>query len=144
MRRRDFISLLGCTALWPVAAHAQPVERIRRIGVLLQATQNDLEFQSRLKTFLDGLAKFGWTEGRNLQLEYRWAGGNADEVRRHAAELVALAPDVTSLRGAIKKVSRALPPERGLPRWRVVVAAAPKGYSNFSAAGCNIVPPTIF
>ena len=63
MRRRDFISLLGCTALWPVAAHAQPVERIRRIGVLLQATQNDLEFQSRLKTFLDGLAKFGWTEG---------------------------------------------------------------------------------
>jgi len=114
MRRRDFISLLGCTALWPVAAHAQPVERIRRIGVLLQATQNDLEFQSRLKTFLDGLAKFGWTEGRNLQLEYRWAGGNADEVRRHAAELVALAPDVlvaagSTAVGALQQATRTIP-----------------------------------
>jgi len=67
---------------------------MRRIGVLLQATKSDLEFQPRLKAFLDGLEQFGWTEGRNLQLEYRWAGGNADDLRRHATELVVLAPDV--------------------------------------------------
>jgi len=114
MRRRDFISLLGCTALWPVAAHAQPAERIRRVGVLLQATQNDLEFQFRLKAFLDGLAQFGWTEGRNLQLEYRWAGGNPDEVRRHAAELVALAPDVlvaagSTAVGSLQQATRTIP-----------------------------------
>jgi putative tryptophan/tyrosine transport system substrate-binding protein len=114
MRRRDFISLLGCTALWPVAARAQPAERVRRVGVLLQATQNDLEFQSRLKAFLDGLAQFGWTEGRNLQLEYRWAGGNPDEVRRHAAELVALAPDVlvaagSTAVGSLQQATRTIP-----------------------------------
>ena len=114
MRRRDFISLLGCTALWPVAAHAQSAERVRRVGVLLQATQNDLEFQFRLKAFLDGLALFGWTEGPNLQLEYRWAGGNPDEVRRHAAELVALAPDIILAHGdtavgALLQVTRTVP-----------------------------------
>jgi hypothetical protein len=73
MRRRDFIILIGGAASWPLAARAQPAERMRRIGVLLQATKSDLEFQPRLKAFLDGLAQFGWTEGRNLQLEYRWA-----------------------------------------------------------------------
>ena len=114
MRRRDFIRLLSGTALWPLAARAQPAERMRHIGVLLQATKNDLEFQPRLKAFLDGLAQFGWTEGRNLQLEYRWAGGNADEIRRHAAELVVLAPDVlvavgSAAVGALQQATRTIP-----------------------------------
>ena len=87
---------------------------MRRIGVLLQATKSDLEFQPRLKAFLDGLAQLGWTEGRNLQLEYRWAGGNADEIRRHAAELVVLAPDVlvaagSAAVGALQQATRAIP-----------------------------------
>lgn len=87
---------------------------MRRIGVLFQATKNDLEFQPRLKAFLDGLAQFGWTEGRNLQLEYRWAGGNADDIRRHAAELVVLAPDVlvaagSAAVGALQQATHTIP-----------------------------------
>jgi putative tryptophan/tyrosine transport system substrate-binding protein len=114
MRRRDFTTLIGGAASWPLAVRAQPAERMRRIGVLLQATKSDLEFQPRLKAFLDGLAQFGWTEGRNLQLEYRWAGGNADEIRRHAAELVVLAPDVlvaagSTAVGALQQATRTIP-----------------------------------
>jgi hypothetical protein len=114
MRRRDFIRLLGGTASWPLAAHAQPAERMRRIGMLFQATKSDLEFEPRLKALLDGLAQFGWTEGRNLQLEYRWAGGNVDEIRRHAAELVVLAPDVlvaagSAAVGALQQATRTIP-----------------------------------
>jgi len=87
---------------------------MRRIGVLLQATKSDLEFQPRLKAFLDGLEQFGWTEGRNLQLEYRWAGGNADDLRRHATELVVLAPDVLvaaggAAVGALQQATRTIP-----------------------------------
>ena len=100
MRRRDFITLIGGAASLPLVARAQPAERLRRIGVLLQATKSDLEFQPRLKAFLDGLAQFGWTEGRNLQLEYRWAGGNANDIRRYATELVMLAPDVLVAAGS--------------------------------------------
>jgi putative ABC transport system substrate-binding protein len=87
---------------------------MRRIGVLLQATKSDLEFQPRLKAFLDGLEQFGWTEGRNLQLEYRWAGGNADDLRRHATDLVVLAPDVLvaaggAAVGALQQATRTIP-----------------------------------
>src|SRR5512144_2730213 len=114
MRRRDFITLLGGAASWPLAVRAQPAERMRRIGVLLQATKSDLEFQPRLKAFLGGLEQFGWTEGRNLQLEYRWAGGNADDIRRHATELVVLAPDVlvaagSAALGALQQATRSIP-----------------------------------
>ena len=114
MQRRQFITLLGGVASWPLVARAQPAEPMRRIGVLLQATKSDSEFQPRLKAFLDGLAQLGWTEGRNLQLEYRWAGGNADETRRHAAELVVLAPDVlvaagSPAVGALQQATRAIP-----------------------------------
>ena len=114
MRRRDLFTLIGGAASWPLAVRAQPAERMRRIGVLLQATKSDLEFQPRLKAFLDGLAQFGWTEGRNLQLEYRWAGGNSDEIRRHAAELAVLAPDVlvaagSTAVGALQQATRTIP-----------------------------------
>src|SRR5262245_3741166 len=87
---------------------------MRRIGVLLQATKSDLEFRPRLKAFLDGLEQFGWAEGRNLQLEYRWAGGNADDLRRHATELVVLAPHVLvaaggAAVGALQQATRTIP-----------------------------------
>jgi putative ABC transport system substrate-binding protein len=93
MTRRDLIALLGSTAAaWPFAARAQPDERIRRIGVLVYLTADDAEGQARLAAFAQALEQLGWSEGRNLRIDTRWA--NADDIRRHAAELAALAPDV--------------------------------------------------
>jgi putative tryptophan/tyrosine transport system substrate-binding protein len=93
MRRREFISLLGgAAAAWPLAARAQQ-ERMRRIGVLLPATADDPEFQARMRAFQHGLEESGWSIGRNIQLDMRWATPDAAKVRRQAAELVALAPD---------------------------------------------------
>jgi putative ABC transport system substrate-binding protein len=94
MRRREFITLLGGTATWPLAARAQQGERMRRIGVLLPAAADDTELQSWLGAFLQALALLGWTIGRNVRIDTRWATTDAAEIRRHAAELVALAPDV--------------------------------------------------
>ena len=95
MKRRDFITLLGgAAAAWPLAAHAQQPERMRRIGVLLPATADDPEAQARVGAFLQALALLGWTIGGNVRIETRWAGPNAADIRKHGAELVALAPDV--------------------------------------------------
>jgi putative ABC transport system substrate-binding protein len=100
MNRRAFISLLGgMAAAWPLAARAQQGERIRRIGVLLPAAADDLEFQARVGAFLQGLQQLGWTIGRNVRIDTRWATTNAAEIRRHAAELAALAPDVILAHG---------------------------------------------
>src|SRR5215831_14155932 len=93
-RRRDFITLLGGAAAWPLATRAQQGERMRRIGVLMAATADDPEYQPRMKAFQQGLTLLGWTEGRNVRVDTRWAGTNADDVRKHAVELAALAPDV--------------------------------------------------
>ena len=96
MRRRAFISLLGgATAAWPLPARAQP-ERMQRIGVLWPYTEADPDSQSRIASLRQALQDLGWTEGRNLQFDYRW-GASADDrdrIRRYAMELVALAPDV--------------------------------------------------
>ena len=85
---------------WPLAARAQQAERVRRIGVLLPAAADDPEMQARLAAFLQGLAQLGWTDGRNVRIDTRWAAADAAEIRRHAAELVALAPDVILAHGA--------------------------------------------
>jgi putative ABC transport system substrate-binding protein len=113
MRRREFIAG-GVAAAWPLAALAQQPERMRRIGILLPAAKDDSEFERRLRTFLQELQKLGWTDGRNVQLEYRWTGGNSDDTRRHAAELVALAPDVIMASGsapvgALQQATRTVP-----------------------------------
>ena len=101
MQRREFIKLLGgVAAAWPFPVRAQQPERIRHIGVLLPATANDAAFQAWLGALMQGLALLGWTIGRNVRIETRWAGGNADDIRRHAAELAALAPDVILAHGA--------------------------------------------
>jgi putative ABC transport system substrate-binding protein len=92
--RRSFITLLGGAAVWPLAARAQQRERMRLIGVLLPATADDLEMQARVGAFLQGLQQSGWTIGRNVRIDTRWATTDAAEIRRHAAELAALAPDV--------------------------------------------------
>jgi putative ABC transport system substrate-binding protein len=95
MRRREFVTLLGgAAAAWPLAARAQQGERVRRIGVLMASAADDSESQARMAAFLQGLAQLGWTIGRNLRIDTRWATTDADDIRRHAAELAALAPDV--------------------------------------------------
>src|SRR5215469_4185605 len=101
IRRREFIKLLGGGAVaWPLAARAQRPERMRRIGVLLPATADDPEFQARLGAFLQALALLGWTIGRNVRIDTRWAAANIADIRRHATELAALAPDVILAHGA--------------------------------------------
>jgi putative ABC transport system substrate-binding protein len=101
MKRRDLITLLGGAAIaWPLAARAQQGEPMRRIGVLLPATADDSDYQARVGAFLQGLQELGWTIGRNMRIDTRWAGVKADDVRRHAAELAAFAPDVILATGA--------------------------------------------
>jgi putative ABC transport system substrate-binding protein len=101
MRRREFIAMLGgAAAAWPLAARAQQGERMRRIGVLQSLAADDPEGQARLTAFAQGLQQSGWTIGRNVQIDTRWAAGDAERFRRYAAELVALAPDVILAVGA--------------------------------------------
>jgi len=96
MRRRDFIrGLGGAAATWPLAVRAQQDERrVRRIGVLVASPADDAESQARVAAFKEGLAQLGWTEGRNVRIDTRWATTNADDLRKHAAELAASTPDV--------------------------------------------------
>jgi ABC-type uncharacterized transport system substrate-binding protein len=95
MQRREFITLLGSAAVaWPLAARAQQADRVRRVGALLNFAADDPEGQARQKAFLQGLQELGWTDGRNVRIDYRWAATDADRSRTFAAELVALAPDV--------------------------------------------------
>jgi ABC-type uncharacterized transport system substrate-binding protein len=95
MKRREFVTLLvGAAAAWPLAARAQQVERMRRIGVLMNLAPDDPEGQARITVFAQGLQEMGWIVGRNVRVDTRWGGGGADRIRRDAAELVALSPDV--------------------------------------------------
>jgi putative tryptophan/tyrosine transport system substrate-binding protein len=90
VRRREFIAGLGGAAVWPFVVRAQPVEPMRRIGVLMPFTKDNPEGQARVAAFVKELRQLGWTEGRNLQIEYRWDSG---DLRKAATELVALSPD---------------------------------------------------
>ncbi len=114
MNRRAFIAALGGAAVWPLVARAQQNERMRRIGVLTALLADDPEAKARNASFLQGLEELGWTVGRNLQIDYRWGPGNADDIRRSAAELVALAPDVIlatsgATVGVLQQASRSVP-----------------------------------
>jgi putative tryptophan/tyrosine transport system substrate-binding protein len=115
MRRRQFIALLGGAAAWPVAARAQQSDRMRRIGLFLSSlAADDPESQARATAFVQGLQELGWTDGRNMRIDYRWGLGEADRLHRSAAELVALAPDVILAGGtpalvALQQATRALP-----------------------------------
>ena len=95
--RREFITLLGgaaAVAFGPFSARAQQPEQMRRIGVLMTLAADDPEGQARLGAFVQGLQELGWTDGRNVRIDYRWPAGDAERIRSYAAELVALAPDV--------------------------------------------------
>jgi putative tryptophan/tyrosine transport system substrate-binding protein len=101
MRRREFISLIAGAATWPLTAHAQQADRMRRIGVLAGgAVASDADTQERNAAFTQTLEQLGWTDGRNVRIDYRYGLGNAVNVRKYAAELVALAPDVILASGA--------------------------------------------
>jgi putative ABC transport system substrate-binding protein len=113
MKRREFITLLGGAAAWPLVADGQG-ERMRRIGVLLSLSASDAQGQARLKAFVQGLQELGWSDGHNLRIDTRWSEGDADHSRRYAVELVALAPDVIlasggSVAGPLLQVTRTVP-----------------------------------
>jgi putative tryptophan/tyrosine transport system substrate-binding protein len=115
VKRRDFIALLGSTAAaWPLAARAQQPERMRRIGVLNYLTADDPNSSPRVAAFAQALQGLGWIDGRNIQIDYRWGGGDLDRSRRYATELVALGPDVIlvssgSALAALQNVTRTVP-----------------------------------
>ena len=114
MKRREFITLLGGAAVaWPVAARAQQGEPMRRIGVLMNMGADDTEGQDRLAAFTQALKQLGWSEGRNLRIDTRWA--TADDIRRHAAELAALAPDVLVAGTGTATVAPLLQATRAVP-----------------------------
>jgi len=116
IRRRDFITLLGGAAAFalPLVARAQPPQRMRRIGMLMNLAADDPESQARIGSLLQSLQEFGWTIGRNVRIDYRWTGGDAQRLRGYAAELVALAPDVI-LANANPTVEALLQTTRDIP-----------------------------
>ena len=115
MKRREFITLIGgAAATWPLAAPAQQGDRMRRIGVLIRLAEDDRQGQARLAAFVQGLRELGWTDGRNVRIDYRWSAGAAADTGKYASELVALAPDVIlasggSVVGALLQATRTVP-----------------------------------
>ena len=114
MRRREFITLLGVAAAWPLVARAQQPDRMRRIGVLMGYAEDDSEAQAWVAAFREGLQKLGWTEGRSIRIDTRWAASNAEAMQRFAQELVALQPDlilsqVTPTTAALLQQTRTIP-----------------------------------
>jgi putative ABC transport system substrate-binding protein len=115
VKRREFITLLGsAAATWPLAARAQQREKMRRIGVLMNLAADDPEALGRITAFVQGLQQLGWTDGRNVRIDVRWAAGNPDNFRKYAADLVALAPDgilasATPAVAALQQATRTIP-----------------------------------
>jgi putative tryptophan/tyrosine transport system substrate-binding protein len=115
MKRREFLGAVGGAAAWPVVARAQQAERIRRIGVLMASAADDSESQARIAGFLQGLQQLGWADGRNVRIDTRWATTNPDDIRRHAAELAALVPDVLVAATGTSTVAPLLQATRTVP-----------------------------
>jgi putative tryptophan/tyrosine transport system substrate-binding protein len=114
VRRREFITLLGGAAAWPLVARAQQSGPMRRIGVLMYLAADDPDSPARVAAFAQGLQELGWIDGRNIRIDYRWGAGNTDRYRAYAAELVALAPDVIlvssgSALAAVQNATRTVP-----------------------------------
>ena len=114
LKRREFITLLGGAAAWPLAARAQQAGRMRRIGIIMPVAEAEPEGQVQVKVFKQALQKFGWIEGRNLQIEYRWTGGNLSQLPIAAKQLADLRPEVilartTPVTAAILRETRTVP-----------------------------------
>jgi len=114
LKRRAFITLLGGAAAWPLAASAQQKDRVRRIGVLMGFAADDPAAQRRVLAFAQALAQLGWTDGRNVRIDIRWSAGDPERIRKYAAELIALAPDVilansSAAVGSLLQATRTVP-----------------------------------
>ena len=115
IRRREFVTLLGgAAAAWPLTARGQQPDRMRRIGVLMNTGPDDPEGKVRNVAFERALQELGWTDGRNVRIDYRWGAGDADRIRRYAVELVSLSPDViltvgSATAGPLLQATRTLP-----------------------------------
>jgi putative ABC transport system substrate-binding protein len=147
MKRRQFIvaGLAGAT-VWSFAASAQQLDRMRRIGVLLASAADDPDFQARIAAFLQGLQQLGWAEGHNVRIDTRWATTNADDIRRHAAELAALAPDVIVAGTGTATVAPLLQATRTVPIvFAVVIDPVGAGFvDSLARPGGNATGFTIF
>jgi putative ABC transport system substrate-binding protein len=144
--RREFIATLGsAAAAWPLAARAQQPERMRRVGVLLPTAADDPLSMPRIAAFLQGLQQLGWTDGRNVRIDYRWGTGDPDRYRRYAAELVALAPDAI-LAGSGATMPALLQATRTVPMvFVLVVDPVGAGYvASLARPGGNATGFTMF
>ena len=103
LRRREFIAGLGGAAAWPLAARAQPGDRVRRIGVLLPGVESDPQVKSNVAAFTQALADLGWADGRNARVDLRWAGPDINRMRAFAKELVSLQPDIIVTIGSTQR-----------------------------------------
>jgi putative tryptophan/tyrosine transport system substrate-binding protein len=144
MRRRTFITMVGGAAAWPLAARAQQGERVRRIGVLTYGAAGDTEGQARLAAFTQALGQLGWSEGRNLRIDARWA--NAGNLQRHAAELVAAAPDVLLAATGTPTVAPLLQATRTIPIvFAIVIDPVGAGFvASLAQPGGNATGFTIY
>jgi len=161
MRRREFITLIGAAAAWPLAGRAQQGDQMRRVGVLIGIAANDPDAQTRLAAFVQNLQQLGWTDGRNVRIDYRWGGGDADRVRKYAAALLALRPDLVFAivpdpvgSGFVDSLSRAalrnyrIPAFADTPRTEVVFAdthdkIGPFGAKSQGECAINAVAPAV-
>ncbi|MGA7208607.1 MAG: ABC transporter substrate-binding protein [Pseudolabrys sp.] len=147
MQRRNFIRLLGSAALaWPLVARAQQSDRVRRIGVLLAATADDPDYQARIAAFQQGLQQLGWSDGHNVHIDTRWATTKADDIRRNAAELAALAPDVILAGTGTATVAPLLQATRTVPIvFAVVIDPVGAGFvDSLARPGGNATGFTVF
>ncbi|MHB8272243.1 ABC transporter substrate-binding protein [Bradyrhizobium sp.] len=147
MRRRDFIALAGsAAALAPLVARAQQAGRMRRVGILIGSDADDPEFQARIAAFLQGLAQLGWADGRNVRIDTRWATTNPDDIRRHATELAALAPDVILAATGTATVAPLLQATRIVPIvFTVVIDPVGAGFvASLARPGGNATGFTLF
>src|SRR5215813_14741609 len=145
MRRREFITLLGGAASWPLAARAQQGDRVRRIGVLMAHPESDPEFKAYLGAFREGLQKLGWTEGRNIRIDSRWGALDDPESRKRSArELVALQPDLILTQNTPPTASM-LQQTRTIPIVFVIVAdpVGSRFVQSLSQPGGNVTGFTI-
>ncbi|MGC1997132.1 MAG: ABC transporter substrate-binding protein [Pseudolabrys sp.] len=146
MQRRNFIRLLGAAVAWPLVARAQQSDRVRRIGVLLAATADDPDYQARIAAFQQGLQQLGWSDGHNVHIDTRWATTKADDIRRHAAELAALAPDVILAGTGTATVAPLLQATRTVPIvFAVVIDPVGAGFvDSLARPGGNATGFTVF
>src|SRR6476646_10080090 len=146
MQRRDFIRFLGGASAWPLAARAQQSDRVRRIGVLVAATADDGDYQARIAAFQQGLQQLGWSDGRNVHIDTRWATTKPDDIRRHAAELAALAPDVILAGTGTATVAPLLQATRTVPIvFAVVIDPVGAGFvDSLARPGGNATGFTVF